>query len=153
MKRILFFAFLITFLVSFAILEMQHSDEEIIKERLLEMGYPEKGYVIYNGTIRYSDGSFVILGTPPKECPISAYDAYKKAQDYLQRKEEEYGLSKYNYHLKIDVEDLQEFEENGNYYWAFKLYFGKGSSKGDWMGYILVDRATGYVKMKGLFGG
>ncbi|ACV25391.1 hypothetical protein [Methanocaldococcus fervens] len=153
MKRILFFAFLITFLVSFAILEMQHSDEEIIKEKLLEFGYPPKGYVIINNTIRYSDGSFVVLSTPPKKYPVSAFDAYKKAKEYLEKKEKEYGLDKYNYHLHIKAEDIEEYSENGNYYWAFKLYFGKGHSAGDLMGYILVSRDNGYCKIKGLFGG
>ena len=153
MKRILFFAFLCVFLVSFVILEHQQSDEEIIKEKLLKMGYPPKGYIIVNNTILYSDGSFTILSTPPKEYPVSAFDAYKKAREYLEKKEQEYGLDKYNYHLRIDVKDLEEYNENNNYYWCFKLYFGKGNSKGDFMGYILVDRQSGYVKLKGLFGG
>ena len=153
MKRILFFTFLCVFLVSFTVMSMQKSDDEIIKEKLLSFGYPSKGYIIVNNTIRYSDGSFVMLGTPPKKYPISAFQAYDFANNYLMKKESEYGLDKYNYNLNIDVDDLEEYEENGNYYWAFKLYFGKGSSKGDWMGYILVNRDTGYVKMKGLFGG
>ncbi|ADC69813.1 conserved hypothetical protein [Methanocaldococcus sp. FS406-22] len=153
MKRILFFSFLTVFLISFAILSIQKSDEDVIREKLLEFGYPEHGYVIINNTIRYSDGSFVVLSTPPKKYPIGGIQAYNLAKEFLKKKEEEYGLSKYNYHLNIDAKDLSEYEENGQYYWMFKLYFGKGSSKGDWMGYILVDRATGYVKMRGLFGG
>ncbi len=152
MKRILFFTFLITFLLSFAILSSQKSDEEIIKERLLEMGYPPHGYVIVNNTIRYSDGSFVVLSTPPIKYPISAFDAYQRAKEFIKKKEEEFGLSKYDYHLRIDANDLEEYHDAG-YYWMFKLYFGKGSSRGDWMGYVLVDRQSGYCKIKGLFGG
>ena len=152
MKRILFFTFLTVFLISFAILSSQKTDEEVIKERLLEMGYPEHGYVIVNDTIRYPDGSFVVLSTPPVKYPIGGVEAYHLAQKYL---DEEYNekLEKYDYHLTIDPGSIEEYNENGNYYWAFKLYFGKGSSKGDFMGYILVDRESGYCKIKGLFGG
>ena len=153
MKRILFFTFLCVFLISFSVLEMQQSDGDVIKEKLLEMGYPEKGYVICNGTIKYSDGSFVVLSTPPKRYSISAIDAYNLAKNYLRKKEQEYGLSKYNYHLRIDVNDLEEYEDNNGNYWTFKMYFGKGAGKGDLMGWILVDRANGRVKMKGMFGG
>jgi hypothetical protein len=153
MKRILFFTFLCVFLVSFAIMSLQKSDEDIIKEKLLSFGYPPKGYIIVNNTIKYSDGSFVILSNPPKEYPISAFDAYKRAKEFLKKKESEYNLDKYNYHLRVYPEDIEEYYENGNYYWQFKFYFGKGNSKGEVMGYVLVDRKNGYTRMKGLFGG
>jgi hypothetical protein len=152
MKRILFFTFLCVFLISLAILEHQKDDYDIIKEKLLEMGYPSKGYVIYNETIRYSDGSFAVLSTPPKKYSISAMDAYKRAEAFLKKREEEYGLGKHDYHLHIKAEDIEEYSENGQYYWAFKLYFGKGQTTGDWMGYVLVDRQSGYCKIQGLFG-
>ncbi|AEF96058.1 hypothetical protein [Methanotorris igneus] len=151
MKRILFFTFLTVFLISFAILGHQKDDNEIIKEKLLEFGYPAKGYVIINNTIRYSDGSFVVLSTPPKKYPITAIGAYNLAKKYLDEKYNKM-LEEHNYYLDVEPGSIREYEKDGNYYWQFKLLFGKKGTKGDFMGYVLVNRKTGSVKIKGLFG-
>jgi len=152
LARVLFFTFLTVFLISFAILNCQKTDEEIIKEKLREFGYPEHGYVIYNNTIRYSDGSFVVLSTPPIKYPIGGVEAFHLAQKYLDEKYNK-KLEKYDYHLRVEAKDIKEYTDDSGYYWAFKLYFGKGSSRGDFMGYVLVDRQSGYCKIKYLFGG
>jgi len=150
MKRILFFSFLIIFLISFIILNVQKSDEDIIEEKLLEMGYPSHGYIIENKTIRYPDGSFTILSTPPKMHKIGGVQALNLARKHLDDKYNKM-LEEHNYHLDVEPESIIEFEKDGNY-WRFKMRFGKKGTKGDFMGYVLVDRKTGHVKIKGLFG-
>lgn len=150
--RVLFFSFFIIFLITFIIFSSQKSEEEIIKSRLLEMGYPEKGYVITNNTIRYSDGSFVVLSNPPEKYPISAYEAYKLAKKYL---DDNYNvkLEEHGYYIFADPDTLTEYQDDrGKYYWTFEIRFGKKGSKGDFVGYVLVDRKKGYCKIKGLFG-
>jgi hypothetical protein len=148
--RILFFSFLTIFLISFAILSVQKSDEDIVKEKLLEMGYPDEGYIIENKTIRYHDGSFVILNTPPKKYSIGGVQALNLARKYL---DDNYNkmLEEHNYHLDVEPSSIEEFKD-GNYYWQFKLLFGRKNTKGDFMGYVLVDRQSGYCKIQGLFG-
>jgi len=132
-------------------MSFQKSDEEIIRLKLLEMGYPESGYIIINNTIRYSDGSFVILSYPPKRYPISAYDAYKLAKKYLDNKYNKM-LEKHGYHIDVDIRSIAEYKKENKHYWMFEIRFGKKRSKGDFIGYILVDRQKGYCKIKGLFG-
>lgn len=150
MKRILFFSFLIIFLISFIILNVQKSDEDIIEEKLLEMGYPSHGYIIENKTIRYPDGSFTILSTPPKMHKIGGVQALNLARKYLDEKYNKM-LDEQNYHIDVEPGSIEEFRKDGNY-WRFKMRFGKKGTKGDFMGYVLVDRKTGHVKIKGLFG-
>jgi hypothetical protein len=149
--KLLFFSFLIIFLSSFLILSIQKSDDDIIKEKLLEFGYPASGYIIKNKTIRYPDGSFVVLSTPPKSYKIGGVQALNLARKYL---DDKYGkmLEEHNYHVDVEPESITEFERDGNYYWQFKLLFGKKNTKGDFMGYVLVDRQNGYCKIQGLFG-
>jgi len=149
--RFLFFSFLIIFLIAFVVLSGQKSEDEIIKTRLLEMGYPEKGYIIVNNTIRYPDGSFVVLSDPPKRYPISAYEAYARAKKYL---DDTYNvkLEKHDYRVYVDPGTLTEYQEGDKYYWMFEIRFGKKNSEGDFMGYILVDREKGYCRIRGLFG-
>ncbi|WP_018153470.1 hypothetical protein [Methanothermococcus thermolithotrophicus] len=148
--RILFFSFLTIFLISFAILSVQKSDEDIVKEKLLEMGYPDEGYIIENKTIRYPDGSFVILNTPPRKYSIGGVQALNLARKYLDEKYNKM-LEEHDYHLDVEPKSIGEYENEGNHYWQFKLLFGKENTKGDFMGYVLVDRKTGHVKIKGLF--
>ena len=150
MKRILFFSFLIIFLISFIILNVQKSDEDIIEEKLLEMGYPSHGYIIENKTIRYPDGSFTILSTPPKMHKIGGVQALNLARKYLDEKYNKM-LDEQNYHIDVEPGSIEEFRKDGNY-WRFKMRFGKKGTKGDFMGYVMVDRKTGHVKIKGLFG-
>ena len=149
--RILFFSFLVIFLISFTVMSIQQSDEDIIRSKLIEMGYPDQGYVIVNKTILYPDGSFVILSTPPKKYPVTAIDAYKLAKKYL---DENYNkkLEEHNYHLDVELDSILEYSKDGNYYWMYKIRFGKKGTKGDFMGYILIDRKSGYCRLKGLFG-
>ena len=150
MKRILFFSFLIIFLISFIILNVQKSDEDIIEEKLLEMGYPSHGYIIENKTIRYPDGSFTILSTPPKMHKIGGVQALNLARKHLDEKYNKM-LDEQNYHIDVEPGSIEEFRKDGNY-WRFKMRFGKKGTKGDFMGYVMVDRKTGHVKIKGLFG-
>ena len=149
--RVLFFSFFIIFLITFIIFSSQKSEEEIIKSRLLEMGYPEKGYVIINNTIRYSDGSFVVLSYPPKRYPISAYEAYKLAKKYLDDNYNEM-LEEHDYYIDVDPGSITEYKKGNKHYWMFELRFGKKGTQGDFIGYILVDREKGYCRTKGLFG-
>lgn len=149
--RILFFSFLIIFLIAFTILTIQRSDEEIIRSKLADMGYPEEDYIIVNKTVLYPDGSFVILSTPTKKYQVTAIDAYYFAKKYLN---DTYNkkLEKHNYHLDVDADSIAEYEKNGKYYWMFEMRFGKKGTKGDFMGYVLVDRQSGHCKIRGLFG-
>ncbi|WP_421078036.1 hypothetical protein Mjas_01505 [Methanothermococcus sp. Ax23] len=148
--RILFFSFLAIFLITFTVMSFQQSDDDIIKEKLLEFGYPSSGYIIVNETIRYPDGSFVVLSTPPKKYSIGGVQALNLARKYL---DDNYNkmLEEHNYHLDVDPGSIEEFKD-GNYYWQFKLLFGRKNTKGDFMGYVLVDRQSGYCKIQGLFG-
>lgn len=150
MKRILFFSFLIIFLISFIILNVQKSDEDIIEEKLLEMGYPSHGYIIENKTIRYPDGSFTILSNPIKMYKIGGVQALNLARKHLDEKYNKM-LDEQNYHIDVEPGSIEEFRKDGNY-WRFKMRFGKKGTKGDFMGYVMVDRKTGHVKIKGLFG-
>ena len=150
MKRILFFSFLIIFLISFIILNVQKSDEDIIEEKLLEMGYPSHGYIIENKTIRYPDGSFTILSNPIKMYKIGGVQALNLARKHLDEKYNKM-LEEQNYHIDVEPGSIEEFRKDGNY-WRFKMRFGKKGTKGDFMGYVMVDRKTGHVKIKGLFG-
>lgn len=150
MKRILFFSFLIIFLISFIILNVQKSDEDIIEEKLLEMGYPSHGYIIENKTIRYPDGSFTILSNPIKMYKIGGVQALNLARKHLDEKYNKM-LEEQNYHIDVEPDSIEEFRKDGNY-WRFKMRFGKKGTKGDFMGYVMVDRKTGHVKIKGLFG-
>jgi hypothetical protein len=152
MKRILFFSFLIIFLISFIILNVQKSDEDIIEEKLLEMGYPSHGYIIENKTIRYPDGSFTILSTPPKMHKIGGVQALNLARKYLDEKYNKM-LDEQNYHIDVEPGSIEEFKKDENYYWSFKLLFGKKGTHGDFMGYVLVERKSGYCKIRGMFGG
>ncbi len=133
-------------------MSMQKTDNEIIKEKLLEFGYPAKGYVIINNTIRYSDGSFVVLSTPPKSYKIGGVQALNLAREYLDNNYNKM-LEEHNYHLDVEPGSIEESMKDGNYYWMFKIRFGKKGTKGDFMGYVLVDRQSGYCKIQGLFGG
>ena len=131
-------------------MSFQQSDDDIIKEKLLEFGYPPSGYLIVNETIRYPDGSFVVLSTPPKMYSIGGVQALNLARKYL---DDNYNkmLEEHNYHLDVEPSSIEEFKD-GNYYWQFKLLFGRKNTKGDFMGYVLVDRQSGYCKIQGLFG-
>jgi len=148
--KILFFSFLTIFLITFSIMSFQQSDDDIIKSKLLEMGYPEHGYVIVNETILYPDGSFVILSTPPKKYQIGGVQALNLARKYLDEKYNKM-LEEHDYHLDVEPGSIGEYENEGNHYWQFKVLFGKENTKGDFMGYVLVDRKNGAVKIKGLF--
>jgi len=149
--RILFFSFIFVLLITFAVLSFQKSENEVIKSKLLEMGYPEKGYIIINNTIRYPDGSFVVLSTPPKRYPISAYEACNLAKKYLDDTYNE-KLEKHNYIINVDPGSITEYrDDKGRCYWMFEIRLGKKKSKGDFIGYLLVDREEGYCKIRGLF--
>jgi hypothetical protein len=115
------------------------------------MGYPSHGYIIENKTIRYPDGSFTILSTPPKMYKIGGVQALNLARKHLDEKYNKM-LEEQNYHIDVEPESITEFEKGGNYYWMFEMRFGKKGTKGDFMGYVMVDRKTGHVKIKGLFG-
>lgn len=149
--RILFFSFLTIFLITFTVMSFQQSDDDIIKEKLLEFGYPSSGYIIVNETIRYPDGSFVVLSTPPKSYKIGGVQALNLARNHLDDKYNKM-LEEHNYHLDVEPGSIEEFKKDGNYYWMFKMRFGKKGTRGDFMGYVLVDRQSGYCKIQGLFG-
>ncbi|MCS3922588.1 hypothetical protein M2325_001284 [Methanococcus voltae PS] len=132
-------------------MNIQQSEEDIINERMEEYGYPSSGYIITNKTVRYSDASFVILSNSPKKYSIGGVQALNKARAYL-NSEYNQELAEHNYMIDVEPESIEEYRENDNYYWMFKMRFGKVGTEGDFMGYVMVDRRTGHCKMEGLFG-
>ncbi|MBP2202168.1 hypothetical protein J3E07_001609 [Methanococcus voltae] len=140
MKKLLFFSFIIIFTLTYTIYPYITgvSDEHIIKEQLLTLGYPKTAYIISNGTLYYSDGRKAEL-TTPKYYSISAYDAYNKSIDYVNTEYGEYFGQTFN----IDINTLDETPE----YWTYKFIFGEGSNH---VGYVTVNRYTGKVSLHAL---
>lgn len=121
-----------------------------IRERLYQLGYPEKGYIVAGGVIRWDDGHLTIIqGDYLDDYPVTARQAYNIALQYLASYNAK--LSKYDMSLKPKASSLSEKTKNGQRYWVFEVYLHR---KGDsiFAGLIYVDRKTGLVSLKGLLG-
>jgi len=121
-----------------------------LKERLYELGYPTKDYIVENGTILWSDGHLTIMqGAYVENYPITAEEAYNLVLQYLARYNEK--LKKYDYKLYPDKASLTEKEKNGQKYWVFQLKLKAGSND-MFAGFAWVNRKTGAVEVKGILG-
>lgn len=121
-----------------------------LKERLYELGYPERDYIVENGTIKWADGHITIIqGAYVENYPITAEQAYNLVLQYLASYNEK--LKKYDYKLVPKKSSLTEKEKNGQLYWVFELKLKAGSSD-MFAGFAWVNRKTGAVEVKGLLG-
>jgi len=121
-----------------------------LKERLYELGYPPKGHIVENGTIKWADGQITILqGAYVENYPITAEQAYNLVLQYLASYNEK--LKKYDYKLYPDKASLTEKEKNGQLYWVFELKLKAGSND-MFAGFAWVNRKTGAVEVKGILG-
>ena len=144
----LFAILAIIFLLYFGYSTFAEHDE--LKERLYELGYPEKGYIVQNGTILWSDGHITIMqGAYVENYPITAEQAYNLVLQYLASYNEK--LRKYDYRLYPKKSTLTEKERNGQRYWVFELRLKAGSSN-MFAGFAWVNRKTGAVTIKGILG-
>ena len=144
----LFAVFSLIFMLYYGYSTFHQTDP--LKERLYDLGYPEKGYIVENGTILWSDGHITIMqGAYVKNYPITAEEAYNLVLQYLASYNEK--LRKYNYKLYPDKSSLTEKERNGQLYWVFELKLKAGSND-MFAGFAWVNRKTGAVEVKGILG-
>jgi len=121
-----------------------------LKERLYELGYPPKGHIVENGTIKWADGQLTVLqGSYVENYPITAEEAYNLVLQYLAKYNEK--LKKYDYKLYPVKSSLTEKEKNGQKYWVFELKL-KASSDSMFAGFAWVNRKTGAVEVTGILG-
>ncbi|NJE48407.1 hypothetical protein [Thermococcus sp. 9N3] len=136
------------FILYYGYSTFHHTDP--LKQRLYELGYPEKGYIVENGTILWSDGHITIMqGAYVENYPITAEEAYNLILQYLASYNEK--LRKYGYRLYPDKASLTEKEKNGQKYWVFELKLKAGSND-MFAGFAWVNRKTGAVEVKGILG-
>lgn len=143
--------FAITFIIFVIMLYHNYNKPDELEKRLYELGYPREGYIVLNGTVKFSDGHMIKFeGSHIEAYPITAGEALKKAKEQLDYYNEK--LEKYNLKLEVDTKSLNEVEENGKYYFVFEIYLKKtkGVGKGFFAGFVYVDRQTGLVKSRGL---
>ncbi len=138
----------IIFLLYFSYSTFAEHDQ--IKERLYQLGYPTKGYIFTNDTIKWADGHLtVVQGDYIDDYPITAEQAYNIALQYLASYNEK--LRKYNYHLYPKRSTLTEKTKDGQRYWVFELRLKAGSND-MFAGFVWVNRKTGTVEVKGILG-
>ena len=121
-----------------------------LQERLYQLGYPTKGYIFANDTVRWADGHLTIIrGSYVEDYPVTAEQAYNIALQYLASYNEK--LRKYDYRLYPDKKSLTEKTRNGQRYWVFELRLKAGSND-MFAGFVWVNRKTGAVEIKGILG-
>ena len=121
-----------------------------LKERLYELGYPERGYIVENGTIKWTDGHITIIqGAYVENYPITAEQAYNLVLQYLASYNAK--LKQYGYKLYPEKSSLAEKEKNGQKYWVFELKLKAGSND-MFAGFAWVNRRTGAVEIRGILG-
>ena len=135
----------IIFLIHFATSTFAESE---LEKRLYELGYPTEGFILYNNTMKFSDGHIVRFeGNYVETYPITAEEALNRLMNYLA----DYNKKLEQYDMKIEpkIKTMSEKEENGKLYWVFELYIRKGSNE-FFAGLAYVDRKEGLIKIKGL---
>ena len=141
----IFIALAIIFLIHFATSTFAESE---LEKRLYELGYPTEGFILYNNTMKFSDGHIVRFeGNYVETYPITAEEALNRLMNYLA----DYNKKLEQYDMKIEpkIKTMSEKEENGKLYWVFELYIKKGSSE-IFAGLAYVERKEGLIKIKGL---
>ena len=162
--RLLSLFFIFMFLIAGLVysISREPTDEEIIKERLKELGYPSVGLVLLNQTVKYSDGRVIVYYPNWKVrayysvTPLQALEKVREELGEANEKLGEFG-KKHNKKtaslmLKVDPKTLDEIEKDGSLYWVFEVYLYKGSQKLGFAGFAYVDRKTGIVTWEGLLG-
>ena len=140
----IFIALAIIFLIHFATSTFAESE---LEKRLYELGYPTEGFILYNNTMKFSDGHIVRFeGNYVETYPITAEEALNRLMNYLA----DYNKKLEQYDMKIEpkIKTMSEKEENGKLYWVFELYIKKGSSE-IFAGLAYVERKEGLIKIKG----
>ena len=138
------------------------STEEIIRERLRALGYPDVGLVVLNQTVKYSDGRVIVYYPNWKVrtyYSVTPEEALQKVQEELSGVNEEvgefgekHGKKTVGLRLEVDPKTLDEIEKDGTLYWVFEVYLYKGSKKLGFAGFSYVNRRTGTVTWEGLLG-
>ena len=148
--RVIVTLFLIVFSITAIVYAHSTFSASKLEKRLYELGYPTDGFIVYNNTMRFSDGHIVRFeGNYVETYPITAEEALNRLNNYLA----DYNLKLKQYKMKIEpkVETMDEKEENGKLYWVFELYLKKNNGGGGFFaGLAYVDRKEGLIKIKGL---
>ncbi len=138
----------IIFLLYYGYSTFHHTDP--LKQRLYELGYPEKGYIVENGTILWSDGHITVMqGAYIENYPVTAEQAYNIVLQYLASYNAK--LKQYDYKLYPKKSSLTEKEKDGQLYWVFELKLKTGRDS-MFAGFAWVNRKTGAVEVKGILG-
>jgi len=143
-------------------LSREPSTEEIIRERLQALGYPDVGLVVLNQTVKYSDGRVIVYypnwkvrayySVTPEEALQKVRDELSEVNEQLGAFGEKHGKKTVGLRLEVDPKTLDEIEKDGSLYWVFEVYLYKGSKKLGFAGFAYVDRRNGIVTWEGLLG-